>query len=220
MAVGIHYFMKCSEGRRHLHTLRPMPSRPPRPPRSAHRATVTALAVAAVGVALTGCGGSAPPARQNFDGAAFPSGVRAPDFALANLSGHTVSLSAQRGHVVVLAFLPGDCQACVLVAEQIRGALDELADAASARAILIGTASHSQAMALLSKTALLGRASYLTADEAELRPIWRAYHVLPHSENAVMALLIDKQGFQRVGFGIEQITPEALSHDIRLLQAG
>jgi hypothetical protein len=31
--------------------------------------------------------------------------------------------------------------------------------------------------------------------------------------------LIDRNGFERVGFGLEQITPEGLAHDIRLLEA-
>jgi len=32
-------------------------------------------------------------------------------------------------------------------------------------------------------------------------------------------LLIDRKGTERVGFGLEQITPESLAHDIRLLAA-
>jgi hypothetical protein len=32
--------------------------------------------------------------------------------------------------------------------------------------------------------------------------------------------LIDRRGLVRVGFGLEQITPEGLSHDIRLLATG
>jgi protein SCO1 len=177
----------------------------------------TGLVVAALAIAVTGCGSSAPSRPQSFEGAAYPAGVRAPDFTLADLSGRDVSLSGQRGHVVALTFLPGSCRTCLLVAEQIRGALDELGGSASVRTIFVAALSRGQATAFLSKTSLLGRVSYLTADEARLRPVWRAYRVLPHSENAVTVLLIDKHGFQRVAFGIEQITPEALAHDIRLL---
>jgi protein SCO1/2 len=169
---------------------------------------------------VTGCGSSASSRAQSFEGAAYPAGVRAPDFAFTDLNGRQVSLSAQRGYVVALTFLPGNCRTCVLVAEQIRGALDELGSSESVRIIFVGAVSRSHAIAFLSKTSLLGRVSYLTADEAQLRPVWRAYHVPPHSENAVTVLLVDKRGFQRVAFGIEQITPEGLIHDIRLLEGG
>jgi cytochrome oxidase Cu insertion factor (SCO1/SenC/PrrC family) len=185
----------------------------------------------ALAVALAGCGNHGSSPEPSFDGAAYPPGVRAPDFALPDLDGEIVSLGGQRGHVVALVFLPGDCRTCVLVAQQLRGALDELDHSANVRAIFIGTApdrdSPARARAFLARTALLGRASYLLASEARLRPVWRAYHVTPPraagqaaAEDAITVLLIDKRGHERVGFGIEQITPEALAHDIRLLQAG
>jgi cytochrome oxidase Cu insertion factor (SCO1/SenC/PrrC family) len=187
------------------------------------------LAVAA------GCGGNSAGTadKANFDGAAYPSGVRAPDFALPDISGHTVSLSAQRGHVVALIFLPDACRTCVLVAQQIRGALDELEShpprSANVRTIFISTSPRTdtpaRARAFLASNALLGRATYLTAGEARLRPVWRAYRVTPPTaagsaavEDAISVLLIDKRGAERVAFGLEQITPEALSHDIRLLE--
>lgn len=193
----------------------------------------TALVALAAILVLAGCGDHRSTSRPaSFDGAAYPPGVRAPDFALPDLDGRTVSLSAQRGHVVALVFLPGDCRTCLLVAQQIRGALDELeshpSHSANVRTIFVSTAprtdSIARARAFLARTALTGRASYLLAGEARLRPVWRAYHVTPPSsagqtaaEDAITVLLIDRRGLQRVGFGIEQITPEGLSHDIRLL---
>ena len=38
------------------------------------------------------------------------------------------------------------------------------------------------------------------------------------AEAAVTVVLVDRRGFERVAFGIEQITPEGLSHDIGLLE--
>jgi protein SCO1/2 len=222
MAVGIHYFMKCSDSPRTAK----YPDRVPRTGLAA--ATVLALAVA---VAATGCGSSASSPAQSFEGAAYPAGVRAPDFALPDIAGRTVTLSAQRGHVVALIFLPGNCRTCLLVAQQIRGALDELGASANVRTIFVSTAPRgdgaARARAFLTKTTLLGRVSYLLADEARLRPVWRAYHVMPitatgetAAEDAITVLLIDRRGYQRIGFGVEQITPEGLSHDIRLLEGG
>lgn len=193
----------------------------------------TVFALAILAIAIAGCGSRVPSTKEQFDGAVFPAGVQAPNFQLPGLSGSPVSLSAERGYVVALVFMPGDCRTCLLVAEQIRGALDELEShphrSANVRTILISTdpaVAPERLHAFLAKNELLGRVSYLTAGEARLQPVWDAYHaVKPGSsrtsaEDAITVLLIDKLGTERVGFGIEQITPEGLSHDIRLLEAG
>ena len=73
---------------------------------------------------------------------------------------------------------------------------------------------------------LTGRVHYLTGSSAQLRPIWRAYRVHPASAGRVafdrfaFLLLLDARGRERVLFEPEQLTPEALAHDIRKLQAG
>jgi protein SCO1/2 len=193
----------------------------------------TGFALAALAIAIAGCGSRAASTKEQFDGAVFPAGVRAPNFELPSLGGGPVSLSAQRGHVVALVFMPGDCRTCLLVAEQMRGALDELEShpprAANVRTILINTnpaVAPARLHAFLAKNELLGRVGYLTAGEARLQPVWDAYHAVKPSSGATAAeeditvLLIDKRGTERVGFGVEQITPEGLSHDIRLLEAG
>ena len=43
--------------------------------------------------------------------------------------------------------------------------------------------------------------------------------LVDHHAHSVVADVPDRAGFERVGFGLEQITPESLTHDIRLLQA-
>jgi len=164
-----------------------------------------------------------------FDGAAFPAGVHAHDFMLADQHGRSVSLSAYRGQVVALAFLSTDCRTCVLVAQQVRGALDELGLAPSVRTIFVSTNPDADTPAsvsrFLSQTSLTGRVEYLTGTPKQLRPVWHAYGIPPASagksasEAAAMVLLIDRAGVERVGFGLEQITPEGLAHDIRLLPA-
>ncbi len=199
------------------------------------RIVAVALAVAVAVIlasAAGGCGGGATTSTGAvFAGAAYPPGVQAPNFALPDLAGRTVSLAAQRGRVVVLVFLPGACRTCLLVAQQIRGALDELPAARNVDTLFVSTAprgeDRARARAFLARTALLGRVSYLLASQRRLRPVWRAYHVTAPAaagqaavEDAIAILLIDKRGLERVGFGLEQLTPEALAHDIRRLQAG
>src|SRR5271165_2943182 len=115
-----------------------MPPHPSRTPSRQGSAGPTRLAVAAAlaGAALLwGCGGggsstapSGSSASFEYAGAPVPGDVQAPGFTLTDQAGHTVSLANYRGQVTVVAFLYSDCApACVLVAQQIRGALDELA---------------------------------------------------------------------------------------------
>ncbi len=202
-------------------------------PRFVLPAISTILAIALVLAIVLGDGHdsspSAPNANRsgNFDGAAFPPGVRAHDFTLTNQHGRRVSLSAYRGKVVVLAFLFSNCRTCVLVAEQVRGALDEIEGTRGVATIFVSTDPRADTRASVSRflgeTSLLGHVEYLTGTPQDLQPIWKAYAIPPvsagkhASEEGSTVLLIDHNGAERVGFGLEQITPESLAHDIRLL---
>ena len=190
------------------------------------------LAIALVlAIVLSGSHDSAPvpPSEESgaFDGAAFPGGVVAHDFTLADQYGRRLSLSSYRGQVVVLAFLAPACRTCVLVAQQVRGALDELGPRPGVKTIFVSTqegALRARVGHLLAETSLTGRVEYLTGTARELGPVWHAYSIAPvsagkaASEAGIAVLLIDRKGVERVGFGLEQITPEGLAHDIRLLQ--
>jgi protein SCO1/2 len=80
----------------------------------------------------------------------------------------------------------------------------------------------------LRKVSLSGRVRWLGGSPAQLRPVWRAFRVLPASAGraafarSASVFLIDHRGMERVIFQLEQLTPEALSHDLRKLleQAG
>src|SRR5438270_590721 len=58
---------------------------------------------------------------------------------------------------------------------------------------------------------------------ASLRAVWRAYTVTPAAagraafDRAATVRLLDRSGRERVLFGLEQLTPEGLAHDIRKL---
>lgn len=165
---------------------------------------------------------------SDFDGAVFPPGVRAHDFTLTNQQGQRVSLSSYRGRVVMLVFMFSNCHTCVLVANQVRGALDELEGSPQPRTLIVSTDpptdTRQSVSHFLSETSLSGQVEYLTGTPKELGPVWRSYAISPvnagktAAEAGITVLLIDREGIERVGFEVEQITPEGLAHDIRLLE--
>jgi protein SCO1 len=168
-------------------------------------------------------------ASTGFDGALLPKGVSTPDFTLTDQSGRRVSLSQYRGRVAILTFLSTTCHpTCPLIAQQIRGALDEMS--AHPAPVLIVSADPSAdtpaaVRRFLGEAALDdGRVEYLTGSPGELRAVWRAYDIVPgqlgdaESPHAAAVLLIDRAGQKRDLFQVEQLTPEGLVHDIRKLE--
>jgi protein SCO1/2 len=169
------------------------------------RNVTPALALMLVAL-LTGCSGgggsssAGSPAvstgpDSGFDGAPFPAGIAAPDFTLRDEEGGRVSLGEYRGRVVMLTFLYSTCgDTCIVIAQQIRGALDEL------------ESEHARLPVVL----------VVSADPAADTPA----HVKPASAGARVfdeyapVLLIDRSGLERVLFETEELTPEALSHDV------
>jgi protein SCO1/2 len=192
------------------------------------------LGAFALALGLCSCGGSAPAhtatvsdSLGGFDGAALPAGESAHDFSLTDQYGARVSLARYRGRVVMLSFLYPSCgSACVLIAEQIRGALDELESPVPVLIVSAEPAADNPAgvRRFLAQVSLTGRALYLGGTRAQLQPIWRAYHVQPASAGAAAfsnyagVILLDRAGVERVLFEQEELSPEALTHDVRKLQ--
>jgi cytochrome oxidase Cu insertion factor (SCO1/SenC/PrrC family) len=114
----------------------------------------------------------------------------------------------------------------VLIAQQIRGALDRLA--APVRTLVVSVAPRADTPAriarFLGSVSLAGRVRWLTSPVATLRHVWRAYRVVtPASgrgafERSASVLLIDRAGFERVLYQQEQLTPESLRDDIARLR--
>jgi cytochrome oxidase Cu insertion factor (SCO1/SenC/PrrC family) len=163
---------------------------------------------------------------SGFDGAALPAGQAVRDFTLTDQDGHRVTLSSLHGQVTVLAFLYSTCGApCVVIAQQIRGALDDLAHPVPVLIVSADPPADTPASVsrFLAQVSLTGRVRYLSGPLARLRLIWRAYHVVPASSGRTAfaryasVLLLDPLGEERVLFQSEQLTPETLAHDIEKL---
>jgi protein SCO1/2 len=164
-------------------------------------------------------------AGSRFEGAVMPEGLRAPDFTLRNQEGERVSMRDFRGQPVIVTFLYTTCEdTCPVQAQTVRGALDDLGEDVPAIAIAVDPPRDTpeSARAFLSEQRALGRLDFVLGSRAELRPLWEGYYVRPQSvtqEHQARFTLVDKRGFQRVGYPAFAATPEALAHDIRLLQA-
>jgi protein SCO1 len=167
--------------------------------------------------------------QSGFDGAALPANASVHDFTLLDQAGRKVSLSSYRGQVAILAFLYPTCgRTCVLIADQIRGALEELAHPVPVLIVSADPAEDDPASVsrFLAEVSLTGRALYLSGSEAELQLVWHAYRVAPPTagrgafERRASVYLLDRHGRARVLFELEQLTPEALAHDIGKLQTG
>ena len=171
--------------------------------------------------------GGSPAARSAFDGPTLPPHLRAPGFTLTDQNGRRVSLAADRGKVVVLTFIHSLCHdTCPFMVEQIKGALNDLPD--GGRNIPTIGVSAAQAedtphnrKAFLAKHQMTGRMEFVNGSLSTMRRVWHAWHiqpVTPKVDHSTFVLLIDKRGYERIGFAADQLTPEGLAHDIRALE--
>jgi protein SCO1/2 len=188
-------------------------------------ALLTAIAV----VLLIGPASSSttPIAGSRFDGPTFPAGLRAANFSLTDQSGRRVTLARYRGHVVVLTFIHSLCKdTCPFMVEQIKGALNDLPNAGRgvpAIGVSVEPAQDTDhnRKAFLSRHELTGRLAFVSGPMSVMHRVWHDYAIAPVTPNvdhSTFVLLIDKRGFERIGFAADQLTPEDLAHDIRALE--
>jgi protein SCO1/2 len=164
--------------------------------------------------------------QTGLEGARIAPGVMAPDFKLRDENGTTFSMRDLRGKPVVVTFLYSTCRdTCPATAQQIRGALDQLGHDVPAVAISVDPANDTpeSARRFLAEQNMTGRMKFVLGSRAQLEPIWRAYGTTPQSvqqEHNARAVLVDARGRQRVGFPMNQTSPEMIVHDLRVLEAG
>ena len=191
-------------------------------------AAACAIALA-VAVAVAGHGGSGSLGLVGgFAGAQRPDSIPPEDFVLRDEDGRPVHLRDYAGRVVVVTFLASTCRtACPVIAQQIRGALDQLGHGVPALAVSVDPANDTRLSArrFLLAQSMLGRMSFLLGSAAQLGPVWRAFGIQPqigsaakNSDHTAYVVLIDRSGRQRIGFPDSALTPEALAHDIRALE--
>jgi protein SCO1/2 len=188
----------------------------------------TVAAVAGVFIASRGDGGGSGVAVGTTGWAGFirPPGATAPDFALHDQDGKRVTMAAYRGRPVAVTFVYSTCEdTCPALVDQVRGALDDSGLDVPLLAVSVDPANDTpdRARRFLNERRMTGRARFLLGSRDELAPVWKGYGVLPQTadlDHSASVVLVDAQGRQRVGFPYDQLTPEALAHDLRRLVTG
>ena len=159
-------------------------------------------------------------------GALLPPDVRAPDFELTDEEGNPIAMNDFRGEPVIVTFLYTNCDdTCPPAAQQVKGALNELGRDVPAIAIAVEPSrdTAASARAFLSDQRMLGRMRFVLGTREELAPVWRGFAIRPQTartEHQARIVLVDGSGRQRIGFPVDQATPERIAHDVRLLESG
>jgi protein SCO1/2 len=185
-------------------------------------AALGALVLAADEKSKSTVGGSG----ERFEGATLPAGLRAPGLGLRDEEGDVVRMADLRGEPVVVTFLYSNCEdTCPTQAQQVKGAFDDLGRDLPALAISVDPANDTaqSARAFLSKQRMTGRMRFLLGSRTKLKRAWKGFGVQPQVEDldhTARIVLVDPRGVQRVGYPLDQVTPERLAHDLRLLAAG
>jgi protein SCO1/2 len=169
--------------------------------------------------------GDVAEAGSRFEGAVMPEGLRAPDFELRNQDDERVSMRGLRGEPVIVTFLYTNCDdTCPAQAQTVRGALDELGEDVPALAVAVDPPRDTpqSARAFLAEQRATGRLDFVLGSRSQLRPLWNGFFIAPQTvtqEHQARFTLVDKRGFQRVGYPGFEATPERLAHDLRILRS-
>jgi protein SCO1/2 len=127
---------------------------------------------------------------------------------------------------VVVTFLYTTCEdTCPSQAQTIKGAFSELGRDVPALAVAVDPPRDTPARAqrFLAEQRMTERMRFALGSREQLRPVWKGFAVQPQRENLEHTgrlVLVDARGRQRVGYPIDQTTPERIAHDLRLLEQG
>jgi protein SCO1 len=189
------------------------------------------LGAVACTVLLAGCGGgkqaaiSHPEAKPRTGGVQITGNPVAPPFTLHDDRGRTVRLADFRGHWVAVAFLYTHCpDVCPLIAQSLNAALRQAPDLRVV-AVSVDPKGDTPAAvkAFVANHHLAPSFSYLIGSRAQLRPVWRDWHVatVPGPSSTVshssFEVLVDPKGRERF-FYDAQVRAADVLHDLHHLR--
>jgi protein SCO1 len=187
---------------------------------------VRRAAIALVLVACcAGCGGTA---KRVFNGAELTPPAAAPNFALHDQNGRTVTVADQRGHWAVVTFLYTKCpDVCPLIAAALNGAVQSgIGRTAGLRVLAVSVDPARDTQAAVHHYAITHRLApafhFLIGSPAQLERVWSAYHVAAQPgprgsvTHSTFEILIDPQGKERLIYDAT-ITTADLTGDLSKL---
>lgn len=160
----------------------------------------------------------------------------APDITLKDQDGTSYQLSQQHGKLIVLTFIDSYCppghQMCQITAVGLRVAVKDLGKQANQVewvALSMNPAdTPASAAAFLKNNGVTFPVHYLLGTQAQLTPLWAAYHMASQPDPTVKGVvdhstgiyIIDQQGNERVfleaGSGVD---PHQITNDVQYLLA-
>ena len=186
--------------------------------------TIALLAIAGFVIFSDPHSGAATPAvTDGFAGSLRPVAPAA-DFALTDQDGRRVNVAELRGKPAVVTFMYTTCENdCPTMTQQLRGALDDLGHDVPGLAVSVDPKNDTpaRARAFIARQQMTGRMTFLLGDEAQLQRVWRLFGIQPQAdgrEHSASVVLLDDRGVARVSFPVDQLTPEGVLHDLRVLE--
>jgi protein SCO1/2 len=192
------------------------------------------LALLLLAVVAAGCGASkaaetttAP--KPRFAGAELAPPRTAPPIALHDVNGARVTLSAQRGRYVLVTFIYTHCpDVCPLITQNLNAALRVIGPGARKQVRVLAVSvdpagdTPTAVRAYIRRKHLLPQFRYLIGSRAELRRVWKAWHVLAVEtkpdlvDHVAYTALIDTKGKERVLYDASVHATQVV-HDLRVL---
>jgi protein SCO1/2 len=196
-----------------------------------HRGIVIAIAAAvavAVAVPVTILAVSRPEEGVAVRGSQPPARIELPRFSLHDQQGRLVSSDALAGKALVVTFLDTKCrESCPIIADQIRQGLARLSPADRANTVALAISvqpevdTPASVRAFLQRHRVDGALRYLVGSEAQLRPVWNAFQVLPALDTGSSDIhSAPVRIYDRAGVWIStqaagaDLTPANLAHDV------
>jgi protein SCO1/2 len=183
---------------------------------------------------LAGCGSSkaaqtttAP--KQRFAGGELTPPKTAPPVALHDANGTPVTLAAQRGRYVLVTFIYTHCpDVCPLITKNLNAALRVIGPSARKQVRVLAVSvdpagdTPKAVKAYAREKHLFPQFQYLIGTRAELRRVWKAWHVLAVEtkpdlvDHVAYTALIDTNGKERVLYD-SSVHATQVVHDLRVL---
>jgi protein SCO1/2 len=183
------------------------------------------LVFVAVVLVLAGCGGKAKP---DYSGTELTPLSAAPNFALRDQNGRTVTVVGERGHWTVVTFLYTKCpDVCPLIAASLNRALrSDAGHAAGLRVLAVSVDPARDTQSAVQRYAVTHRLApgfhFLIGSASQLERVWAAYHVAARPgprgsvTHSTFEILIDPQGQERLLYDAT-ITTADLAGDLSKL---